>query len=684
MADVALVAMPFGPLLYPSMSLSLLQPGLVRRGYSCDVFYFMLDYAERVGMRFYVGISHSRQPPLGRLAGEWIFAGQLFERSEADIQRYVDEILEMRLHGTRRASPRIPRRTIERIVEQARDAGAFLDECVERLLRARARVVGLTSTFQQHAAALALAKRIKAAAPDVVTILGGPNCEGVMGAETSRQFPFVDAVVSGEGDVALPEIVRRALAGETFDDMPGVFTPRNVHAAFAAERFDNTAPVLDLDTLPEADFDDYLNSFARTRFNRDWEPRLLYETSRGCWWGERMHCTFCGLNGATMKYRSKSPARAIGEMRSIARRYPRLDIDVTDNILDLAYFDSVLPELARLRIKGTALFYETKSNLKKEQVRILRDAGIRRIQPGIESLSDTVLKMMRKGVTALQNIQLIKWCTELGVLAQWNVLVGFPGEPPEEYERMTKMLPLLSHLQPQQYFIGIRMDRFSPNFFDAERLGFTNLRPFEAYQHVYQLPPEAVHNMACFFNFDYRQPQDVDGYALPLRAACAQWQADHPRSALFFVDDGEHLAIWDLRPVARHLLTILSGLDRRLYLACDGVAYAAQLARTLGDSEEAIRSAAALLVDRGLMLRDGDRLLALAIALSDEYTPPPQIVARFRRMVRAAGGRAEDGIAVRCDTRSPEIADRPSPRKPRMRRLHHSQFTIDSDSVILH
>ena len=36
-------------------------------------------------------------------------------------------------------------------------------------------------------------------------------------------------------------------------------------------------------------------------------PTVLIETSRGCWWGDRdRHFMFCGLNGATMAYRSKS------------------------------------------------------------------------------------------------------------------------------------------------------------------------------------------------------------------------------------------------------------------------------------------------------------------------------------------------------------------------------------------
>ena len=59
-------------------------------------------------------------------------------------------------------------------------------------------------------------------------------------------------------------------------------------------------------------------------------PTLLIETSRGCWWGERNHCTFCGLNGSSMSFDEMAPGRALelfdglfayGER--VAKAYPR-------------------------------------------------------------------------------------------------------------------------------------------------------------------------------------------------------------------------------------------------------------------------------------------------------------------------------------------------------------------------
>ncbi|RPH58650.1 MAG: RiPP maturation radical SAM protein 1, partial [Acidobacteria bacterium] len=473
--DVLLVSMPFGSAFAPSLGLSLLKAGLVNRGISSRIRYFSIRFAELTGQAFYEGIAEDGRPRTRELAGEWIFSSSLFDWTQQDEQDYVNQILFDRGAWTLRSevdpvSPALARRIL---AARAR-VEPFLSACLHDVLRDQPRIVGFTSVFQQHVASLALARLIKQARPDIFVVLGGANCERVMGAETVRQFPFVDAVVSGEGDQVFPELVQRVLDRAPVAGLQGVRTRDSVASEFGKAQFSTAPPIRNLDELPYPDFGDYFAQFEASRYGREWQPNLFFETSRGCWWGEKMHCTFCGLNGATMAFRSKSPQRALDELVTLAERHPGCNVQVVDNILDMNYFKTFVPELAARRV-GLGLFYETKSNLKKDQIRLLRAAGIRFIQPGIESFSDTVLTLMRKGVSGLQNIQVLKWCKELGVEPNWNLLFGFPGEPPEEYTRMAKFVPFLTYLQPPDTMCMIRMDRFSPNFFDAEKLGLVDI-----------------------------------------------------------------------------------------------------------------------------------------------------------------------------------------------------------------
>ncbi len=217
-------------------------------------------------------------------------------------------------------------------------------------------------------------------------------------------------------DQVFPELAARIVAGQPAGALKGVVTRESFETDAAMLAPPTAQGVMDLDALPYPDFTDFFSQFQQSRFSRDWQASVFVETSRGCWWGERMHCTFCGLNGATMTYRSKSAPRALAELLHLTATHPGCDIQVVDNILDLKYFKTLLPELAARKL-NVSLFYETKANLKKEQVRLLRDSGVLTIQPGIESFSDRVLKQMKKGVTGLQNIQLLGMPYEIGILS---------------------------------------------------------------------------------------------------------------------------------------------------------------------------------------------------------------------------------------------------------------------------
>jgi ribosomal peptide maturation radical SAM protein 1 len=641
--------MPFGPVFWPSYALSLLKAELRESGFAAQILYFTIPFAERIGQAFYSDLAGGEKPLTCELAGEWIFAASLF--GPRDPETYVEEILRPRslVSGSEWVKELTPA-FIDRIVRARSEVEGFLTACLDTVLETKPSIVGFTSSFQQHVASLALAKRIKQQAPRILTVLGGANCEGVMGAETLRQFPFVDAVVSGEGDRVFPELVRRVLGSKSLTGIAGVRIREEIDSEFASGRFANAPMVRDLDELPYPDYRDFFAQFRASRFHRDWQPSIFFETSRGCWWGERQHCTFCGLNGNGMTYRSKSASRALQEILWLSDQHPENDIDIVDNILDMKYFDRFLPELAERR-PNLNLFYETKANLKKEQVRMLARSGVRTIQPGIESLSDPVLAIMRKGVSALQNIQLLKWCKELGVQPSWNLLWGFPDEPKEEYAVMADLVPSLTHLPAPQGIGGLRLDRFSPNFSEARERGLEVLGPVSSYRHVYPFSEEVLGNLAYFFSYQNREPVDVDLWVRPLLERLREWKRVWSESDLFSVEVEGRLLIWDLRPGCRDPLVVLRGLDRSLYRACDEARDAASLARMLATAPkrpptlEEIETHLGPLVERRLMVSRKSRYLALAIPLGD-YTPSPKVAERFFEMVRNIGRSTREGIVI--------------------------------------
>ena len=668
--DVLLVSMPFGPhILHPSIGLSLLKASLLPLGISCKILYLTFQLAQRIGDEMYREISYS-EPSTSGFAGEWLFCQELFPEIEHDVDGYVDDILRAKspaFGAARRLEKQLNEVQINKILSVRPHVAGFMDDAVQEVLSHRPRIVGFTSTFQQHVASLALARRLKAVKPDLFTMIGGANCEGIMGWETLHRFPCIDVVTSGEGDDVFPKLVQEVLAGGEPGEHQGVFTrtpkrSRGLRTVSVVEQL-TAPPIHDMDALPYPDYEDFFAQFHAAGLELAGlsddlkRPRLMFETSRGCWWGAKSHCTFCGLNGGTMAFRAKSAERAFKELSDLLTQYPGCKVSVVDNILDMKYFKDFVPRLAEAGLDAE-LFYEVKANLSKKQLVMMRDAGILQIQPGIESFSSHVLSLMRKGVTGIQNVQVLKWCKELGITAFWNLLWGFPGETAEDYEEVNQLLPLISHLAPPVGYGVIRLDRFSPNFNEAEQMGFVDVRPYPAYDYVYRpLPEEARRNMAYFFTYNFRDPRSLEDHLQPLRDQLKEWPQVFEESDLFSVDKGDRLLVWDLRPVARQSLTVLNGTAKKLFEACDGICGLHKLqAIAEADagksvSQEQLAAALQPLVDCGLLLREGSSYLSLAIPLGD-YSPPGKVLRKFQRVVQTLG-RAE-GDRIMIDPDQPE------------------------------
>lgn len=581
---IVLVQMPFAAVERPSMALGLLKAELGAAGLDCRVLYPNIRWCERVGLETHEAILGSL---VEDLVGEWVFAGAAFGATTID-EDYLRRVV--------RLSELARQPQGEQALRRARaQAGPFVDQVARQILDLEPRIVGCTSMFQQNCASLALLRRLKELRPELITVMGGANCEGPMGATLVRHFPWLDYVVSGEADKLAAPFFRGLLEGRP--EFPhGVLTRQ---ASYNGEIPRATFNAMDQTVIP--DFDDY---FAALRASvLDPLPTLLVETSRGCWWGQKHHCTFCGLNGSGMGYRSKSKERVLEELEHLADRYQISRFTVVDNILDLSHLKQVMPVLAE-RGGPVGLFYETKSNLRRDQLELLLAAGVRWIQPGIESLHDRILELMDKGSNAMMNVQLLRNCRELGIHVTWNFLVSLPGEKDEWYGEVAEWLPLLFHLQPPIGFSRIHYDRFSPYHNDPDRYGI-RVQPARGYASVYPLAEEDLRQLAYFFE-DQPEDEDREDRRLPTPGRQALYRHIKTWNQLFSASDPPRLSVSgrdvsDTRPGSPRSQYQLSERAAALLLEC-------QTPRRALTDEPALRE----LLENRLLLHLGEHYLALA------------------------------------------------------------------------
>src|SRR5207244_1418959 len=96
-----------------------------------------------------------------------------------------------------------------------------------------------------------------------------------------------------------------------------------------------------------------------------------------------------------------------------------------------------------------------------------------------------------------------------------------------------------------------------------------DVAPIPTYRYIYPLPEAALMNLAYYFTYGYREPQQAETYVRPFLSEIRAWKRANEWSDLFAVDLDGRLLLWDLRPAAVQPLTVLSELQRALYLACD-------------------------------------------------------------------------------------------------------------------
>jgi ribosomal peptide maturation radical SAM protein 1 len=629
--------MPFASTLLPSLGLSNLRSVLESRQITAEIIHFNILFAAVVGQQDYQSLSGSGLPA-DDLLGEWVFTEAMWgPDATRDASYYNDVVLAQNEHHRKT----LPARQVEdswRSALRCREHVAeFLERCCSSVRWDQFSIVGFTTMFEQNLASLSLARALKARNPGLRIIFGGANCEGEMGLALLRNFEFIDAVCIGEGEVAFPNLIEKISEG-IVAPVDGIVQRWQIAESRSgpASEYLTSAPPFNLETSPCPRFDEFFATHLETSGAVPPNARISVETSRGCWWGQKNHCTFCGLNGSTLKFRQKSADRAISDFNYLVERHGHhtKKFAAADNIIPFTYFEDFLPRLAGSDAK-LDIFYETKANLKKDQLRLYRDAGLKFIQPGIESLDTGTLRLMRKGISAIQNVQLLKWCKELGITPIWNLITRFPGEDPSAYQRQADLIPHLLHLGPPSGVSALRIDRFSPYHSTAESFGIYNIRSCPSYSYIYPgWPQEELDKIAYFFVGDYPNRNLAEIYTARFRNCVRLWMTNAKETTLFQVPAGDQVIVFDLRDSGGSAsIYALNDWVIELLRRCDRIISASSLFQCLSEhsiTHQEFDAALQSLAECGLIMREGDLCLALPLSLADGYKPPALAVARLR------------------------------------------------------
>lgn len=486
---VLLISMPWQNITFPSIQLGILKETIKKQcEIESDVLSAYLIWAEYIYKRWKdvstvdviemlnsIGSDYSYQ-----CVGDWIFTKALygFEYKKKLCLEYLQR-------------KNISEKVIKIIERLYYDASDYIEYLLRVIAFSEYDVICFTNTFSQTISSLALAKKIKSTHPFITIIMGGANCDKEQGIAIIKHFDCIDYIVSGEGELSLPNLIKKLKKKATnLKDISGlIYRGKGKNICFVPDKMVPECHMV----YPE--YDEYFQRLDELSIGEYIKPIILIENSKGCWWGNKSHCLFCGINEKRTRFRTMDSNKLIDKILYYSIKYKCGDFYFVDNIMNNSHYTNLLPLLGK-NCNDYNFFWEIKANITRENAIKLKNAGVRNIQPGIENFSTDVLKLLRKGVMGIQNIYLLKLAREYSLNVSWNFLYGVPNECDGYYD-VDKWYSLFHFEKPISYG-KIVLERHSPLYreYIFKKL---NRGPAESYSYLYDFSYEDMCSVAYMF-----------------------------------------------------------------------------------------------------------------------------------------------------------------------------------------
>jgi radical SAM superfamily enzyme YgiQ (UPF0313 family) len=303
-------------------------------------------------------------------------------------------------------------------------------EMAAAILRQSPDVVGLTALGCNFIAVVKVASYLKAIAPELPILLGGPHAS-VLHRAIMERFTQFDVLVRNEAEFALPKVLA-ALHNRALDLVPGISFRRDGKVC-ATEG----APIIsDLDALPFPAYDRYPIRELGLRMMR-------VEAGRGC----PFECTFCST--ATFfgrQYRLKSPGRLCGELDFLRDRYGITDFALQHDLFTVNK-TKVRAFCEEVRDRGYTWTCSARADCVDNQLLDqMKLAGCRAIYYGIEAGSRRMQKVIKKHLDLSLVLPILDKTHSLGIEATLSFITGYPQEEQADQDETLD-------------FIGVCMER---------------------------------------------------------------------------------------------------------------------------------------------------------------------------------------------------------------------------------
>ena len=605
---VALISAPWPLYNRPSIQIGTLKTHLIKTfpELKVDAHHFYLKVAEALGYKRYQAISERTW------LAETVYAALLYPENLEGIKKVF----------YKKAKGKTLLRDI-RFDSLTRQVQEVSEKFIQSIDWGRYGLVGFSICLCQLTASLYFIKKIKKRFPTLFIVVGGSMFTGEAIRNIFKVFPEIDIVVNGEGEIPLSRLVSCLTDVEGKKRIPSI---KGIVMPAGAEKEPEISfnQMKDLSNLSLPDYSDYFNLLRSLGPEKNFFPTLPMEISRGCWWQKKNEdekskgCAFCNLNLQWDGYRTKKPEQVVSEIEDLTTTYKTLSIAFTDNLLPLKTSRDVFRRIIKLK-KDVHLFGEIRAATPRQDLSLMRAAGMQEVQIGIEALSTRLLKKLNKGTTAIQNIEIMKHCEMLGIQNSSNLIVHFPGSDEKDVAETLINLDFTFSFRPLRmvhFWLGLG----SPVWQDPKTFGLKAVFNHGNYTGIF--PSDVVESM----QFTIQAYRGDLGYQKklwqPVKKKLKAWEKAYaklhqgPRheNILSFRDGRSFLIIRQRRLDGEPLTHRLEGTSRAIYLYCQKHrALKRIIDRFSSIPPDRFEPFLKMMVDKKLMFRENDRYLSLAV-----------------------------------------------------------------------
>jgi len=304
--------------------------------------------------------------------------------------------------------------------------GAFMThtEIMRQLEEFQPQFVGLYSTTFGWDKAKKTAAVIRQKIADVFLAVGGPYPVALQ-EKCLADCPELDAVVTGEGEITVVEMLARLSSNKSLEGVEGI--------AFRAGKEINKNPprplITDLDALPfpARELLGEAGKYIPPPATYKRKPVAVIMTARGC----NRKCLYCFQID---KYR-KSGIR----FRSVENVMAEIELVLSQGYREIKFIDDTLAgdynramtiarEIKRRGLDFTWFASAVVNQVDKPLLKAFKEAGCWAILFGAESGVQKDLNAIRKGITPAQIKKAVKAAQEVGLTVYTPFLFGIPGQ----------------------------------------------------------------------------------------------------------------------------------------------------------------------------------------------------------------------------------------------------------------